>query len=177
MQFEFLKNIKVKNNMLDNFIKRYSYYVISTELTEDISNQISQNFEQSNFLMINYFEPKENKENGYFIICFNFTIIIVMQSYLNNLTRIFSTKKNLDIYFLEKAKDKFNLNISYNEKKFNEILKSDNIDIDLSYFNNNLKIKNEIWNNYIAPCISEYLIMASYQKNNNRLFDFFNNQN
>lgn len=169
MQFEFLKTIEITNKKLNNFMKKYTYYYTNPAELPEIA---CQNFEQSNFLMINYFD--ESEENGYFIICFNFTIIIILRSHLQNLLYLLSKKQNLDIYFLNNAKDKFNLKISYNEKKFPE-------EFDISDFNQNLCLKKrnhpKIWDKYIVPCISEYLIMSSFEKKSDRFNDFSNTQN
>lgn len=114
--------IQVQNDGLNDFLKKYTFRHITENLTFENNQFIFQNINQSESIIINYFnESTEKPENGYFIISFQYTILIISQSSLNYLHDLFATNSKSNFIFIdEKTANIFNENIQYdnNVKKY-----------------------------------------------------------
>ena len=107
----FINNaIRVNKERLNKVVGNYSFYYCDTKLNfGQNENQIYQRIKESSVIIIGlYTEVESKKNNSYFIIGYEKTIICVKVSLLHLLNSLFSYNNDLNILFLFNAKDIFN---------------------------------------------------------------------
>lgn len=167
------KTLKLKYKNMNSVIQEYTINIFTQNNCLNIN--YNQNFEESMEIMIN---SCNINSNPHFIIGFKQTIIVIDQSSLSLLQKLFSISTNKHLYFLSDIKSIFDKFISVDYQYF---FSDSKFDEEISSFNDHLiisqpKIATEIKEilTFIQSCISGYLIKQSYSKlNKNRLDDTF----
>ena len=177
---DYLINIDISANKI-NFnetIKSYSfYYILDSSFNFTSHQDIISNLDESEDFLIDLFLGK-NQNDNFFVIGFKNTIIIIKEILISSLETFFSYKSKSKIYFIPKIKEKFNQQVSIENKQ----IEIDPIFLsEISNFKDQIKFKVKSSSpihrmiSVVSSCIFGYLIRASYSKLNKAQFETMNN--
>lgn len=169
-----------RNNKLFIAIRNYKFWYITEKNIFIQNEEIISNLNESKFMIINeYIEPDEKKDNCYFFICYEKTVLIINRNMPSLLNQLFKDNTEYQILFLFNTKNSFDKVIKIQYKQINS---NPNLNEEINNFKSLLRINCgpkvfQTWNN-IRICISGYLITKSYLKlNANRITNYLSNFN
>lgn len=156
--------IKSSNSKVLTIFNDFSFYFISDTCDLNKIESLFENFKHSNNVIINYYS--DERQNSYFCIVFNKTLIIIIQSLMHLIEPLFSIKQN-SIYYFPKMKvvfDKY-FKTASNKIEIEPIFKDEILSF-CNYFIITSKSDQLIpqINKMISSCIAGFLIRQSYLK-------------
>ena len=151
--------------------------LISKEINIFKEEIIFQNFDESDTLIIKFFEESNGQKTyKFFILSFKNSIMFFDQNCFDFLYRLLSFKKELNICFMPKTKEQFDeyIKIIYNKNDYNSIFEDE-----IKSFNNQMiltfslnKQLGRVWK-IVKSCITGYLIKQSYFQTKKNRYTIF----
>ena len=113
------KELKTTNLKMKQVVDRYFFHEITDQIANEVNKKITENLKKSKVIIINHYEEQEMGKNDlYFVVSFERTILVINQSRINILQNFLSKKEKLEIYSLSDKKDIFDMiNSKGNETK------------------------------------------------------------
>lgn len=135
------KELKTTNRKMKQVVGKYFFHEITDQIENEVNKKIAENLKESKVIIINHYEEQEMGKNDlYFVVSFERTILVINQSRINILQNFLSEKEKLEIYSLSDKKDIFDMiNLKGNETKikYKEINKDKNFKEEMNEINSN----------------------------------------